>query len=142
MERLAVKAERKEVVASTDLRSAEVWMAGCLLLSNHQRPGAVANATLTEWAASKATVVGRKEYKTFYVTDHKTATMGHTKITVAKDIGRLLDLYVRRLRPLLAESTLLFPNRDGRPIDHLSRHMITLGKKQHRCTDCCQHSWK
>ena len=49
----------------------EIIRAGCLLLSNHQRPGAVANATLTEWAASKATVVGRKEYKTFYVTTTK-----------------------------------------------------------------------
>ena len=61
------------------------------------------------------------------MTDHKTGTMGRAKITVSKEIGRLLDIYVSHLRPLLAESTLLFPNR-GRPIDHLSRHMAKLGK--------------
>ena len=39
IQRLFVKAEKEEVVESHDLRYAEIWLAGCLLLTNHQRPG-------------------------------------------------------------------------------------------------------
>ena len=129
IQRLFVKAEKEEVVQLQELRSAEVWLAGCLLLTNHQRPGAVANAKTVEWASSKASVVGRKEYRTFFVADHKTATTGRAKLTVSKEIGGLLDKYVTLLRPLLSDSPLLFPNQSGKPIDHLSRHLHRLGKK-------------
>ena len=128
VQRWFVKVKEKEAVQNTDLRSTEIWLAGCLLLTNHQRPGAVANVTVAEWAASKASVVGQ-EYRTFYVTNHKTATTGRAKKTVTKEIGGLLDKYVSLLRPLLSQSPLLFSNRDGRPIDHLSRHMANLGRK-------------
>ena len=65
VESLAAKAEKEEAVASTDLRSVEIWLAGCLLMMNHQRPGAINHATAAEWAASKTTVVGRKTYTIF-----------------------------------------------------------------------------
>lgn len=41
----------------------------------------------------------------------------------------MIDEYITHLRPLLTESTLLFPNREGKPVDHLSRHVTKLGKK-------------
>ena len=70
-------------------------------------------------------MVGRKEYRTLFVA----ATTGWAKLTVSKQMGRLLDKYVTLLRPLLSDSPLLFPNESGRPIDLLSRHMHRLGKK-------------
>ena len=129
VESLAAKAEKEEAVASTDLRSVEIWLAGCLLMMNHQRPGAINHATAAEWAASKTTVVGRKTYTIFFVANHKTGTTGRAKITVSSEIGRLLDIYVRLLRPLLTVSEYLFPNRDGGAMDHLSRHIGNLGKR-------------
>ena len=129
VQRLFVKAEKEEVVQSHDLRHTEIWLAGCLLLTNHQRPGAVANAKTAEWASSKASEVGRKEYRTFFVAEHKRSTTGRAKLTMSKQMGRLLDKYVSLLRPLLSDSPLLFPNRSGKPFDHLSREMRQLGKK-------------
>ena len=53
------------------------------------------------------------------------------KLTSGHCLTKLLDLFVTRLRPLLEGSTseLLFPNRDGNPIDHLSRHVAKLATK-------------
>ena len=46
-------------------------------------------------------------------------------------VTKLLDLFVTRLRPLLEGSTseLLLPNREGNPINHLSRHVAKLATK-------------
>ena len=68
---------------SHDLRYAEIWLAGYLLLTNHQRPGAVANSKTAEWASSKASVVGRKEYRTLFVA----ATTGRAKLTSVQADG-------------------------------------------------------
>lgn len=46
-----------------------------------------------------------------------------------KELVTLLDKYVEHVQPLLGESPLLFPNRQGGPIDHLSRHVSKLGLK-------------
>ena len=114
---------RKEAVSSSEIRTV---VAGCLLLTNHQRPGAVVNATLSEYEAAKTTTVGRREYKTFMVMHHKTGTTGRAKLTLSKHISQFLDNYISLLRP---ESVLLFPNQEGKVLDHLLRHVVKLGER-------------
>ena len=116
-------------VKGQDIRTVILWLAGSLLLTNHQRPGAIVNAKIEEYMAAKEVKVGRDTYKTFYVKQHKTGTTGRAKITANKQLSALLDSYVEVIRPLLGDSSLLFPNREGDPIDHLSRHVKKLGEK-------------
>lgn len=40
----------------------------------------------------------------------------------------MIDEYITHLRPLLTESTLLFPNREGKSVDHLSRNVTKLSE--------------
>lgn len=112
-----------------DLRSVTVWLAGCIMHTNHQRPGAVCNATIGEYSRATEIEKGRTTYLTFRVQNHKTATTGSAKISVPGILTRVLKLYVTYLRPLLPESDLLFPSNCGKPMDHLSRHVTALGNK-------------
>lgn len=66
-------------------------------------------------------------YTTICVSKHKTGTTGRAKVTVSGPLSKLLAQYVQHLRPMHAESMLLFPNQTGRPLDHLSRHVQKLG---------------
>ena len=108
-----------------------IWLAGSLLHLNAQGPGAITNTTLEEYRAATVSTIGRESYTTIIVENHKTATTGRAKLTSGHCLTKLLDLFVTRLRPLLEGSTseLLFPNRDGNPIDHLSRHVAKLATK-------------
>ena len=123
------KAKHRKYITGLHLRVVVVWLAGALMLSNHQRPGAIANATMAEYRAAKTTTVGRATYKTFPVANHKTGTTGRAKLTASSVLCKFLDNFVNHLRPLLPDSPLLFPNRDGKPIDHLSRQVQNLGQK-------------
>lgn len=84
--RLIAQPKKKQEVKSTELRSAVIWLAGSLLLGNHQRPGAVVNATLEEYQSAKLMTFGRWQYETFYVRQHKTGTTGRAKITANKQL--------------------------------------------------------
>ena len=107
-----------------------VWLAGCLLHCNAQRPGAITNATLAEYRAATNYVIGRMTYTTFLVEQHKTGTTGRAKITMNKDLALKMEMYVSKIRPTLeVESDLLFPNREGKQLDHLSRHVKNLAIK-------------
>ena len=123
------KAKASQPLKGSDTRSVVIWLAGALMLANHQRPGAVVNATLDEYKQAKLTTIGRCTYKTFYSRSHKTATTGRAKLTASKDLSSILEEYVAHLRPKLAEGPLLFPNKDGHAIDHLSRHVVKLGNQ-------------
>ena len=54
-----------------------------------------------------------------------------SKLTADRSLTKQLDLYVAKIRPALegSESNLLFPNKDGKAIDHLSRHVQNLATK-------------
>lgn len=51
-----------------------LWLASILLYRNHQRPGAVANATLQEYEEARVAEEGRRRYKVIMVSSHKTGT--------------------------------------------------------------------
>ena len=68
---LVSKAECKKEVSSKNLREITVWLAGSLLLSNHQRPGTIVNATLAEFRAAMTTTLGQTYYRILVVTNHK-----------------------------------------------------------------------
>ena len=112
---------------STGPRTVTVWLAGCLLLTNHQRPGAIANMTLEDYNRAATATEGRDAYTTICVSKHKTGTTGRAKVTVGGPLSKLLAQYVQHLRPMHAESMLLFPNQTGRPLNHLSRRVQKLG---------------
>ena len=107
-----------------------IWLAGVLMHCNAQHPGAVANATLQEYEAATTFTHGRETYKTIMVSCHMTGTTGCAKLTADSHLSRQLDLYVHKLWPTLkgSETGLLFPNREGKPIDHLSRHISRLAQ--------------
>ena len=121
-------AKTDKPVASKELRSLVLWLAGCLLYANHQRPGAIINITLAEYEESRVTTEGKSTYRTILVANHKTSTTGRAKVTVSGTFGQCLASYVRYLRKLLPESPLLFPNQHGKVLDHLSRHVKKLGE--------------
>lgn len=64
----------------------------------------------------------------FCVEHHKNATTGRAKITLTPKMKKHIDLHIQHLRPILQGSNLLFPNREGKPLDHLSRHIAKLAK--------------
>ena len=127
----AQKIDSKEMISQTDLRKITVWLAGSLLHCNAQRPGAVTNTTLSEYQAATLSSIGRETYRTILVVNHKTATTGRAKLTADRSLTKQLDLFVAKIRSALegSESNLLFPNRDGKAIDHLSRHVQNLATK-------------
>ena len=67
-----------------------LWLAGILLYSNHQRPGAIVNATLREYEDARMVEEGRKRYKVILVSNHKMGTTGRAKIIVALEISHFL----------------------------------------------------
>ena len=123
-----VKLRKGKTVTQADLRRIMLWLAGSLLHSNAQRPGAVTNATLEEYEAATVSSVGRETYKTFLVSNHKTGTTGRAKLTADRNLITHLDTFVTHIRPALegSSSKLLFPNREGKSLDHLSRHVQRL----------------
>ena len=124
------KSKNGERISPAELRKITIWLAGSLLHSNAQRPGAITNATLSEYKAATVFTMGRKTYSSFMVANHKTATTGRAKITADQLLSGLLQKYVKHLRPQSegSSSDLLFPNREGHPLDHLSRHVDKLAK--------------
>ena len=118
-------------VAQGELRQIMVWLAGALLHCNAQRPGAVTNATLDEYQSATISTIGRDTYKTILVSNHKTATTGRARLSMDRHLAHQMHLFVTHIRPALEgnSSKLLFPNREGRPIDHLSRHVEKLAGK-------------
>ena len=123
--------KRKEKVNSTNTHKIVLWLAGSLMYMNAQRPGAVFNATVREYRAAVSHTDGWESYKTFYVSKHKTRTTGRAKLSAPSVLYKAIDLYVNCVRPTLegSDSVLLFPNRDGQPLDHLSRHVKSLSTK-------------
>ena len=124
------KVTKGEKVPAATSRRIMIWLAGALLHCNAQRPGAVANAALMEYNTATTSTHGRETYKTFLVSRHKTGTTGRAKLTADSHLSRHLDLYVQKIRPTLEgiETGLLFPNQEGKQIDHLSRHISRLAK--------------
>ena len=57
-----------------------------------------------------------------YGFNHKTGTTGRAKITANKYFSALLEKYIHPQHQG-SSSDLLFPNRDGWPLDHLSWHV-------------------
>ena len=118
------------------LHDVELWLAGSILHTNSQRPGAIANISLTE--CKKATV-GSTTKASIRVSKHKTNTTGSARLTVKGALLERLTEYLQHIRPLLPEGPLLFPNARGKPFDHLSRSVKKLGerfgKKLHTATE-------
>ena len=125
------KAKKGKKIPQGDVRQIMIWLAGSLLHLNAQCPGSITNTTLEEYWAATVSTIGPESYTTILVENHKTATTGRAKLPSGHCVTKLLDLFVTLLRPLLEGSTseLLFPNREGNPIDHLSRHVAKLATK-------------
>ena len=119
---------KRDDVRQTELRKIEIWLAGSLLHSNAQRPGAVINATLAEYKSATTSNVGRDTYTTFYVENHKTSVTGRARLTLDQHLARSMNLYMTQIRPHLEgkSSPLIFPNREGKKLDHLSRKIEKL----------------
>ena len=73
------KTKKGEQVLPVDIRKIMIWLARSLLHCNTQRPGAITNATLTEYKAVTVSSIGRETYSTFMVCNHKTGTTGRAK---------------------------------------------------------------
>ena len=121
-----------EKVNSVNLRNTVILLAGYLMYMNAQWPGTVANATIKKYRSATITTQRRESYKTFYVSQHITQTTGRAKLSAPTNLYKSIDKYVDWVRPILegsCNSRLLVPNRDGQPLDHLSRHVKFLSTK-------------
>ena len=86
-----------EKTPSTQVRKLTIWLAGCLLHTNAQRPGAITNAKLSEFANSSTAMQGRETYTTFNVEHHKTRASATAKITMNEHMTKLIQKYVNHI---------------------------------------------
>lgn len=86
------------------------------------------NATVVEYEAATTITEGRNTYHVFYVEKHRSGTTGRAKIMVAGTTRKHINMFLKHLWSLLegSGSNLLFPNREGISLDHLSRHVTKL----------------
>ena len=126
--KLVEEAKRGKPLDPHSLHTVTIWLAGCLLLTNTHRPGAICNIKMEEVRKAKSSTEGRTPFTQIRVYRHNTGTTGSAHLTAYGVLHHRLQQFVEHLRPLLAESPLLFPNRAGRPLDHLSRQVQQLGK--------------
>ena len=59
--------KKGEWVSQVRVRTVMIWLAGCLVHCNAQRPGAITGATLAEYQAAGVSQVGRGKYTTMVV---------------------------------------------------------------------------
>ena len=124
--------KRGDTVSSEDLTKLSTWIAGCLMHTNHQRPGAVVNMKLTE--LQKALQDGTKDRLVVVVQDHKTATTGSARVVTKGILAERVATYASVIRPAMqADSGLAFPNSRGNPLDHLSRRVTKLAESVGIC---------
>ena len=116
-------------VGGHDIGNLTVWVAGCLLLTNCNRPGAIANMTVEEYRKAITTTVGRVTTISIAVSKHKTGTTGLARIKAFGLLRQILLEYSQHIHPLHVSSPLLFPNSKGKPLDHLSRSVQQLAAK-------------
>ncbi len=106
--------QKGETPDRSDLRTCVLWLAGTLMLVNHQRPGAVVNMTLSElrYAVGRKDVKGRDTYITVAVDRHKTGTTGRDRLVARNHLADRLCSYVEHIRPKLLPSEWAFTNLD------------------------------
>lgn len=91
----------EENVNSTDLNQATIMIGAMLLYNAYQRPGAVINCIMSEFAAARTFSLEDKNVVVITVKQHKTGISGSAKRTIdSKDYSRLED-YVVIIQPLI-----------------------------------------
>ncbi len=125
--------QKGEKPDKSDLRTCVLWLAGTLMLVNHQRPGAVVNMTLPELkgALDRKQVQGRDTYVTVAVEHHKTGSTGRARLVARNRLADRLSRYVNHIRPQLPPSQWAFPNSNGKKLDHFSRLVRAVGERYH-----------
>ena len=89
-----------EEVPENDLKLAMTSVMLAIKLKSFQRPGAVMNCTVNEYR--NATKSGDTTIIKVY--NHKTQKQGPAKLTMDRNLETRLKLYVKHVRPLLAEA--------------------------------------
>ena len=117
--------DKKLVVAAITTR---------LAYRSWQRPGAVTNARLEEFQATKKVTDpdGGEDVYVMKIVRHKTAREGPANITMSKEERRLVQKYVVKVRPLCDpyyREENLFLNVNGKPITNLAMLTRWLGKR-------------
>ena len=101
------------------------------LCSNAQHPGAVTAIRMEEYAQHQVRREEGSDLTIITVKQHKTAGKGAAalmlKPQLAEEVGMWHDYIRAALLP--ADCELLFAERSGRPYDHLSRKLVTLGHR-------------
>ena len=86
-----------------------MWVGGVLLVSNHQRPGAITNMTCQELSQAREMKEGRDRFLVISVRKHKTGTTGRARIVVKNSQIEMVKQYAAHIRPRLAKGDRLFP---------------------------------
>ena len=117
-------------LTTAKLDQASVALAGSLLYKNWQRPGAIVNATLTEFDNANVVRTGDETVFVMKVVDHKTGSKGTANLVVEKtDLARI-TLYIDTVRKVqnTGNSSLLFLLTGGRRVGNLSSRLKALGR--------------
>ena len=110
-------------LTTAKLDQASVVLAGSLLYKNWQRPGAIVNATLTEFENANVVRTGDETVFVMKVVDHKTGSKGTANVVVEKTDHARIALYIDTVRKVqnTGNSSLLFLLTGGRRVGNLSK---------------------
>ena len=117
-------------LTTAKLDQASVVLAGSLLYKNWQRPGAIVNATLTEFENANVVRTGDETVFVMKVVDHKTGSKGTANVVVEKTAHARIALYIDTVRKVqnTGNSSLLFLLTGGRRVGNLSSCLKALGR--------------
>ena len=96
-------------------------VAGRVLYSNAQRPGAVTGALLSVYEEGFRAKKKGESYVTIRVQNHKTGSSESAKLVIPRKILKLLAVRDEVRRKVAEQSPYLFPDFKGRQVTHLTR---------------------
>ena len=100
-------------------------VAGRVLYSNAQRPGAVAGALMSEFEEGFRARRKGDSYVTLRVKSHKTGSSESAKLILPRKILKMLAVWEEVRSKVAPDSPYLFPDFKGRQISHLTRVVAT-----------------
>ena len=100
-------------------------VAGRVLYSNAQRPGAVAGALMSEFEEGFRARRKGDSYVTLRVKSHKTGSSESAKLILPRKILKMLAVWEEVRSKVAPDSPYLFPDFKGRQISHLIRVVAT-----------------
>ena len=106
-------------------------VAGRVLYSNAQRPGAVTGALLSEYEEGFRARKKGESYVTIRVRNHKTGSSESAKLVIPRKTLKLLAVWEEVRSKVAEKSPYLFPDFKGGQLNHLTRVVTRFAEDRH-----------